>query len=60
MNEWIGGMAMEKMGNALICSSTFIPGNLVLPYESRCDRNRNDGIAIGDQASKAWTQSYSL
>lgn len=51
---------MEKMGNALICSSTFIPGNLVLPYESRCDRNRNDGVAISDQASKAWTQSYSL
>lgn len=46
---------MEKMGNVLIRSTIFIPGNLVFTYENRCDRNRNDGSTISDQASKERT-----
>lgn len=54
MNE-LGVWPMEKMGNVLICSTIFIPGNLVFTYENRCDRNRNDGSTISYQASKERT-----
>jgi hypothetical protein len=54
MNE-LGVWPMERMGNVLICSTIFIPGNLVFTYENRCDRNRNDGSTISDQASKERT-----
>jgi hypothetical protein len=42
------------MQNAIICSTTFIQVDLVLPYEIRSDRDRNDGAA-SDQASKERT-----
>jgi hypothetical protein len=54
MNE-LGLWPMEKKGKVLICSITFISGNLVFTYENRCDRNRNDGSTISDQTSKGRT-----
>ena len=45
----------RNIGNAIICSTTFIQVDLVLPYEIRSDRDRNDGNAVSDQASKERT-----
>ena len=59
MNESDYGQ-WKKMWIMLTCSTTFIPGNLVLTYENRGDRNWNDGGTISDQTSKERTQSHSL
>lgn len=45
----------RNIGNTIICSTTFIQVDLVLPYEIRSDRDRNDGNAASDQASKERT-----
>jgi hypothetical protein len=45
----------RNIGNAIICSTTFIQVDLVLPYEIRSNRDRNDGNEASDQASKERT-----